>query len=144
VQLGQPAEIYDNPADLFVADFVGKTNLLAGKVSESARDSARVTLANGVQVSARTKAMLFNGQSVSISVRPEAIRLGSAQALLTGTIRNRIFLGSTAEYAIEVPGIGMLLASADHNSTETGLMKPGEPVAIGFAADAPLALPQTQ
>ena len=37
----------------------------------------------------------------------------------------------------------MLLASADHGSTDTALMKPGEPVAIGFATDAPLALPQT-
>ena len=35
---GQPSEIYDEPADLFVADFVGKTNLLSGKVAGHSGD----------------------------------------------------------------------------------------------------------
>ncbi|TJV01813.1 MAG: spermidine/putrescine ABC transporter ATP-binding protein, partial [Mesorhizobium sp.] len=43
---------------------------------------------------------------------------------------------------IEVQGIGSLLTKADHVTGRGNLFKPGEPVAIGFAAGAPLAFPQ--
>ena len=143
VQLGQPAEIYDNPADLFVAGFVGKTNLLNGRVRDYVAGTVRVTLANGTEVAARARTPLATGQAVAVSLRPEAIRLDVEGAVLSGIVRNRIFLGATAEYAIEVPGLGMLLASADHAAHESGLKQPGEPVAIGLAGEAPLALPQS-
>ena len=68
------------------------------------------------------------------------MRLGApGQGTFQGIVRNRIFLGSTAEYAIEVPALGTLLATADHQLSQGNLFKPGEPVAIGFAPGAPLA-----
>ena len=68
----------------------------------------------------------------------------AASGRLKGIVRNRIFLGSTAEYAIEVEGIGTLLAKADHVIGHGNLFKPGEPVAIGFASGTPLAFPETK
>ncbi|RTL94621.1 MAG: ABC transporter ATP-binding protein [Hyphomicrobiales bacterium] len=143
VQLGQPSEIYDEPADLFVADFVGKTNLLSGKVAGLSGDLVDVALADGTVISARKRAPLSRGEAVSVSLRPESLSLSAPEGgSLKGIIRNRIFLGSTAEYAIEVQGIGSLLAKADHVIGQGNLFKPGEPVAIGFAAGAPLAFPR--
>ena len=143
VQLGQPSEIYDEPADLFVADFVGKTNLLSGKVAGLSGDLVDVALADGTVISARKRAPLSRGEAVSVSLRPESLSLSASEGgSLKGIIRNRIFLGSTAEYAIEVQGIGSLLAKADHVIGQGNLFKPGEPVAIGFAAGAPLAFPR--
>ena len=140
VQIGQPSEIYDEPADLFVADFVGKTNLLRGTVVGRSGEHAEVALADGSVVAARTRGMLQKGDAVSVSLRPEAVRLGASDSsALQGIVRNRIFLGSTAEYAIEVPGIGTLLATADHQKSQRNLFKPGEPVAIGFTPGTPLA-----
>lgn len=79
------------------------------------------------------------GESVSVSVRPEALRLAPPQdGGLQGTVSNRIFLGSTIEYAVEVPGVGTLLASANHSGNDS-LFAPGEPATIGFAPGAPLA-----
>ena len=142
VQLGQPSEIYDEPADLFVADFVGKTNLLAGKVVGHSGDLVEVALADGTVISARKRTTLRQGEAVSVSLRPESLSLGAAASgRLKGIVRNRIFLGSTAEYAIEVEGIGTLLAKADHVIGRGNLFKPGEPVAIGFATGTPLAFP---
>ena len=142
VQLGQPSEIYDEPADLFVADFVGKTNLLAGKVVGHSGDLVEVALADGTVISARKRTTLRQGEAVSVSLRPESLSLGAAASgRLKGIVRNRIFLGSTAEYAIEVEGIGTLLAKADHVVGRGNLFKPGEPVAIGFATGTPLAFP---
>ncbi|TPL93546.1 ABC transporter ATP-binding protein [Mesorhizobium sp. B2-3-12] len=145
VQLGQPSEIYDEPADLFVADFVGKTNLLAGKVAGHAGDLVDVALADGTVIAARKRTALQQGETVSVSLRPESLSLGAPDSgPLKGVVRNRIFLGSTAEYAIEVQGIGTLLAKADHVVGQGNLFKPGEPVAIGFATGTPLAFPETK
>ena len=115
VQLGQPSEIYDEPADLFVADFVGKTNLLSGKVAGhlrrrrrgGARGRHRDRGAQRTAVAARRGRF---GQPAARSAPPR--RTGSGA--FKGIVRNRIFLGSTAEYAIEVPGHRTLLAKADH------------------------------
>jgi spermidine/putrescine transport system ATP-binding protein len=142
VQLGQPSEIYDEPADLFVADFVGKTNLLSGKVVGLSGDLVDVSLADGTVIAARKRVPLARGETVSVSLRPESLSLSAPGSVLKGIVRNRIFLGSTAEYAIEVEGIGSLLAKADHIIGQGNLFKPGEPVAIGFAAGAPLAFPE--
>jgi spermidine/putrescine transport system ATP-binding protein len=145
VQLGQPSEIYDEPADLFVADFVGKTNLLSGEVAGLSGDLVDVALADGTVISARKRLPLSRGEAVSVSLRPESLSLSApGGGSLKGIVRNRIFLGSTAEYAIEVQGIGSLLAKADHVIGQGNLFKPGEPVAIGFAAGAPLAFPHAK
>ncbi|MBZ9797100.1 ABC transporter ATP-binding protein [Mesorhizobium sp. ES1-4] len=145
VQLGQPSEIYDEPADLFVADFVGKTNLLAGKVEGHRGELVDVALADGTVIAARKRTALQQGEAVSVSLRPESLSLGGpTSGPLKGVVRNRIFLGSTAEYAIEVQGIGTLLAKADHLIGQGNLFKPGEPVAIGYASGTPLAFPETK
>lgn len=142
VQLGQPSEIYDEPADLFVADFVGKTNLLSGKVAGHSGNLVEVALANGTVIAARKRTSLRQDEAVAVSLRPESLSLGApGSGRFNGIIRNRIFLGSTAEYAIEVGGIGTLLAKADHLIGSKNLFKPGEPVAIGFTAGTPLAFP---
>jgi spermidine/putrescine transport system ATP-binding protein len=144
VQLGQPSEIYDEPADLFVADFVGKTNLLSGKVAGHTGELVDVVLADGTVIAARKRTALQQGETVSLSLRPESLSLGApGSGALKGIVRNRIFLGSAAEYAIEVQGIGTLLAKADHIIGQGNLFKPGEPVAIGYAAGTPLAFPVT-
>ncbi|MBZ9908856.1 ABC transporter ATP-binding protein [Mesorhizobium sp. BR115XR7A] len=145
VQLGQPSEIYDEPADLFVADFVGKTNLLSGTVAGHTGDLVDVALADGTVIAARKRTALRQGETVSVSLRPESLSLGAPESgPLKGIVRNRIFLGSTAEYAIEVQGIGTLLAKADHLIGQGNLFKPGEPVAIGYAMGTPLAFPETK
>jgi spermidine/putrescine transport system ATP-binding protein len=144
VQLGPPSEIYDSPADLFVADFVGKTNLVAGIVEGRDAGGLLVRLADGSVMAARGAGALAVGDAVSISVRPEAVRLNIEGAALRGTVRNRIFLGSTAEYAVEVPGLGTLHATTEHLAQTSHLMKPGEPVALDFVAGAPVAFPASQ
>jgi spermidine/putrescine transport system ATP-binding protein len=142
VQLGSPSEIYDDPADLFVAGFVGKTNLLDGIVEGAQAGRLSVRLADGTRIAARPSRDLAPGEAVAISIRPEAVRLGGT-GVLTGTIVNRIFLGSTAEYAIEIAGLGRLHATTEHVGWSQ-LMKPGEPVALDFVAGAPIAFPASQ
>ena len=129
-QLATPQEVYDRPADLFVADFVGKTNRLSGTLEAG----GTVRLDNGSALPA-THADLAPG-AVTVALRPEAIRLSRGEAgatTLEGTVTHRIFLGSAAEYSVTVDGLGDLLVTAErHSQSQNDLVAPGERVAISF------------
>jgi len=130
-QLGSPQEVYDRPADLFVADFVGKTNRIAGAMEA---DGTTLRLADGSAIASGKQ--LVSGEVIA-ALRPEAIHLtrkaGPSGASFKGTVTHRIFLGSSAEYAVSVPGLGDFLITADRRSmNESDLIKPGEEVFLGF------------
>ncbi|MCF3642560.1 ABC transporter ATP-binding protein [Rhizobium sp. TRM95111] len=129
-QLAPPQEIYDRPADLFVADFVGKTNRLPAVLDAA----GTVRFANGAAI--LTDRIDLPAGAVTVALRPEAIRLSraaAAGAALDGTVTHRIFLGSSAEYSVSVAGLGDLLVSAErHGQSENDLVAPGERVAISF------------
>jgi spermidine/putrescine transport system ATP-binding protein len=128
-QLGTPQEVYDRPADLFVADFVGKTNRLAVTVEG---DVMRLPDGSALPTGNRLEA----GAAI-LAIRPEAIRLtraGSAGGhAFRGTVTHRIFLGSSAEYAVNVTDLGDFLVTADRRTlAESELVEPGESVFLGF------------
>ena len=134
-QLGTPQEVYDHPADLFVADFVGKTNRMDAVLEA---DHATLRLADGSALSVGARAAVASG-AVTVALRPEAIRLGSASALaasgeaaLPGTVTHRIFLGSGVEYAVAVAGLGDFLVTTDRGAGEGGLAVPGDSVKLFF------------
>ena len=54
LQVGTPRDIYDRPAERFVADFIGETNFLDGTVEGAADGKARVTLRSGARIVATT------------------------------------------------------------------------------------------
>ncbi|MEK1898878.1 MAG: TOBE domain-containing protein, partial [Rhizobium sp.] len=129
--LGSPQEVYDRPADLFVADFVGKTNRITAAMEP---DGTTLRLADG---SAIASGKWFASGDVIAALRPEAIHLtreaASSGTSFKGTVTHRIFLGSSAEYAVSVPGLGDFLITADRRSmNESDLVEPGEEVFLGF------------
>jgi spermidine/putrescine transport system ATP-binding protein len=132
VQMGPPQEIYDRPASLFVADFVGKTNRIAATIEPGA---GSVRLANGVGLSKPARANGTVGAAM-VAVRPEAISLvRNGTATLQGTVTHRIFLGSTVEYSVEVEGLGDFLVTADRRN-ESELAEPGERIGLNFDPNA--------
>jgi spermidine/putrescine transport system ATP-binding protein len=147
VQLAAPRELYDRPADAFVADFVGKTNMIAGVLVARTAAHATIRLGSGeaVLVEAEEVPAGLTSDAVTLSVRPEAIeirrRVPGAPGL-AGTVTNRIFLGASAEYAVRVAGVGDLLVTADHRaSAGSDLIEPGEAVSLAFAPGAALVFP---
>ncbi len=93
-QVGSPAEIYRNPANKFVAQFIGKTNLLDREVQ--LRDGASVIdLGDGVlhDVTATIQSGIVG--PVQVSVRPEAVRAASDG--LSAEVIDETFLGSHAQ-----------------------------------------------
>jgi len=75
LQMSSPDEIYNRPGDLFVANFTGASNMLAGRVL--AREGEFGTIeAGGHRLTAWLPAGVQAGDAVRIAVRPENIRLG--------------------------------------------------------------------
>ena len=132
-QLGSPQEVYDRPADLFVADFVGKTNRVDATMEA---DGRTLRLGDGSALAASARQSVSPGQAI-VAIRPEAIRLTRTPAAdvasFQGTVTHRIFLGSSAEYAVTVPGLGDFLVTADRRDMSASeLVEPGETVFLGF------------
>jgi len=91
-QVGTPAEIYQRPATVFVADFIGAMNFMPGEVVE--KDKVRL---GDVVLTCRTNGHLA-GQPVTVAIRPEDLNAqdiaGATENLVELTVSNLEFLGS--------------------------------------------------
>src|SRR6266852_4763914 len=76
LQIGSPDEIYNRPADLFVAHFTGASNMLAGRVVAREGEFGSVE-AGGQRLRAWLPASVRAGDAVKVAVRPENVRLGA-------------------------------------------------------------------
>jgi spermidine/putrescine transport system ATP-binding protein len=144
VQQGSPAELYDQPASAWVADFVGKSNFLAGTVADMGDGLARIETRVGAmhgRVPVAGAPMRI-GDAVALAIRPELIRLaapGPAERLI-GRVLNRIFLGEHTEYLVGVENLGGLLALVPRAAESGTGFAPGDSVALTWPDTAPLAL----
>ena len=103
-QVAPPAELYARPANSFVAEFVGKVNLLEGRVIEATEDGYRIALDGleaTVAVPSPDREPLAPGARVRVVVRPETVHLGR-DGTYRGVVRSAIYLGSQVEYEVAV------------------------------------------
>jgi spermidine/putrescine transport system ATP-binding protein len=114
-QVGPPREIYRRPATLFVANFVGASNRLDGRVREARDGRYAVQLdANGQVVETGGVAGLAAGDPAVLIVRSETLRLGPGAAhevTLGGAVADVSFLGSQVVTKVAVEGAGELTAA---------------------------------
>ncbi|MBS0242493.1 MAG: ABC transporter ATP-binding protein [Proteobacteria bacterium] len=106
LQLAPPHEIYNRPADLFVANFTGATNELAGKVTENHGDYCVVDLGNGAHIAALMLQPLEVGAAARIAIRPENIGLGTQGEHNTFAVRvlDRRYQGTQTVYDVDLHG----------------------------------------
>jgi len=101
-QLGTPAEIYENPNDPFVADFIGSSNFLSGTLL----DKGTVELRSGYRIAVPDNNRITLGGAVRVAVRPEAIKLHDrdtgSSANIPAKIKERTYLGARYMYECEV------------------------------------------
>src|ERR1700754_3478655 len=76
LQMGTPDEIYNRPADLFVANFTGATNELTGTLVERNGEFGTVDVGNGRRLEAALLHALNPGDKVRVALRPENIGIG--------------------------------------------------------------------
>ena len=121
VQVGSPADIYERPAAEFVAEFVGETNLLRGKVTHADPDGSEITLDAGVKL--RTHVVLPVGNRVTVSVRPERIHITSQADQPRGNtfkvqVENSAYSGATKRCVVRLSDTSLVVRT--DNSVHIG------------------------
>jgi iron(III) transport system ATP-binding protein len=108
LQMASADEIYNRPADLFVANFTGASNLLAGRVL-ARNDEFGTVEAGGQRLTALMPANVKTGEAVKIAVRPENVQLGkdgTAQPdnRFTARVAGRRYQGTQTIYELAMLG----------------------------------------
>jgi iron(III) transport system ATP-binding protein len=101
VQVGSPAEIYQHPADAFVADFIGIMNFLPCRVLERSGGRATAEFLGGHQLTVTDCGL--PGDSYTLAARPEDIELGRAGPIPC-RVEGRNYLGSLIDYKVSAGG----------------------------------------
>src|ERR1700674_452454 len=138
-QFASPRELYDAPANRYVADFVGESNFFSGEVVEASDHGAAIRTSAGIvlaaPLSARGASLAGQPRGV-IAVRPEAIALGSGEALdyrFIGRVQNRIYLGDQTAFSIVTSELGDILVRAPNTSRAVaGGLAPGDETMLGW------------
>ena len=95
---GAPKDIYQRPANLFVASFIGQTNLIEAKLRVE-KDETFVIFKNGYQLKINTVSEEHkHDQSVIVSIRPEEFEIVEQDTGLTAVMDNYAFLGLNTNY----------------------------------------------
>ncbi len=145
MQVGTPFEIYSRPANLFVADFIGKVNLIEGRIIETKGKAFVVEYAKGRKVISSAGDALKQGQKILTVIRPESLRLQQTTAshsdFLRGKVVKIVYLGPTVEYELAVEGLKRTIAAVVSNPIEAGFFNIGEEVALDFHPHAAHLIP---
>jgi spermidine/putrescine transport system ATP-binding protein len=110
LQIGKPVEIYERPNCKFVADFIGTSNFLEGKVKSLEGGKADVYVpALNAEVKGLVSGAVAVGEEAVISLRPEKIRLADKAMLnqncFEGRIVSSVYIGSDTHLIVEVNGL---------------------------------------
>ena len=138
-QVGTPEEIYAQPKSRFVASFIGKMNILDGKVSDA--HEGRVSCGDHqVLVPAETTQRMQVGQGVTLLVRPEAISLSEPETVaandanfLVASIDGVTFLGVAKRFSLSMSGQRFIV---DVPAMQDKSFRRGDRVALSFQPDA--------
>jgi len=104
-QLGEARDIYERPRNMFVADFIGETNLLAVSVDKIAEGRAICHLGGGHELTCDAVEGIGVGSKVHLSVRPERLFLSAEPTeaeSLRGTVKENVFVGTDISTLIDL------------------------------------------
>jgi spermidine/putrescine transport system ATP-binding protein len=143
-QVGPPREVYTEPANAYVADFLGVANLLDVEALGPApgEQGHRVRL-EGTELRAATGTVTASG-AAKIVIRPERARIveygATGENHMPGMIDRLVYLGPTTQVVVRLPhgdSVQVLVANTDEQLPH----EPGTPVTLVLPADALRVLP---
>lgn len=133
-QIGGPIDIYDHPAERFVADFIGDTNFLHAELTELSGGAGTVKLASGRSIDARAAEGATKG-AVTLAVRPEHAALApEAESLLPGVLKNIVYLGTDTHFHVDLDDGDAFVVRAQNRPGRKRGVSVGERVGVDFPA----------
>lgn len=138
MQVGTPRDIYDKPANRFVAGFVGETNLLRGKGVDFNENGALIELDGVGKLLIPTETGFARDTPVDVIVRPEHVRirpLDKADSLgLSAVVTAISFCGAETQYSVELKcGSASLIARQYNAAADGATIEIGDEVSVDFA-----------
>lgn len=112
LQVGTPVELYETPADYFVADFIGENNFLTGTVTKLLDEVHALIECSLGEIIVELDKKVVVGNKVRVSIRPEKIEVlknkptlpNEWHNLIKGKVYDVIYSGFQSKYFLEVPG----------------------------------------
>jgi len=130
-QMGTPQQVYYNPANEFVADFIGEANFLKVKVDSVEADKVNVNL-NGIRFGCRKpEVAIAAGEERTFMLRPEGIRLADSGILPCKVVLS-CFMGSYQNYHVMVGDT--LVRIADNHPVGRKVYNVGDEAFLDFSA----------
>ena len=124
-QIGTPQDVYNEPKNAFVADFIGESNILDGKMLEDFKCSF-----SGAQFQCLDKAFGI-GESVDVVVRPEDVDIVPVEkGMLSGTVTSVTFKGVHFEIIVDIGGFKWMIQTTDYEPVGKKIGLEIEPDAI--------------
>ena len=107
IQVGAPREVYCAPANSFVANFIGETNFIEGRIRALSNGAAEIETAVGILRTTTIYHDFVNGENVTCSIRPESIHMddempANAPNPLSAKVLDATYLGRIEEYQLAI------------------------------------------
>ncbi|MED3653570.1 ABC transporter ATP-binding protein [Heyndrickxia sporothermodurans] len=142
IQIGTPTELYSQPASPFIADFVGTSNILPGKVISSKANESVVQI-NGKQIKSTYQT---DKEEVNVIIRPENITILSEGTpssesdvnIFEGKINQSTYLGSAVRYEVLVNESTLIVDTTYFSGRE--ILKEGTKVQLAVSSERVLLI----
>lgn len=139
-QLGESREIYEHPRNVFVADFIGDTNLLQVTVDAVSKGRAQCHLGGGHKLICDAVDGIGVGAQVHMSLRPERLYLSADPVeadSLKGRVRETIFIGTDTATVVDLSdGVQFTVRSSNSTRGNARVFDPGTDVAVNMEQGA--------
>jgi spermidine/putrescine transport system ATP-binding protein len=142
LQVGNSSDIYDTPNNRFVADFIGETNFINGRIKGWQNRVAEVGVGEGLVLRADCTQTLAAGTEVSIAVRPEKMHVNAPdrsglENVFKGRVSNVVYIGTDTHYSVDITG-SQSVRVREQNDMPGSLpvAKVGDEVTVSFAIAA--------
>jgi len=140
VQVGNPAQIYEDPRTAFVAGFIGEANIFDGRTGGRADGQRIVHRHDGATFRLPDQAALQEGTSIRIAVRPEWLDLfprgavPPAENAIDGVVREVVFRGETIHVLVDIAGEQSVTVALRNEGQLTRPVpwRTGDAVAVGW------------
>ena len=135
LQVGSPRDIYDHPAERFVANFIGETNFLGGTVTSQSIGKADVRLSCGGATIAATLPEGFSPKGeVTVVVRPEHARVAGngVKATLSGTVENVVYFGTDTHIHMRLDDDSVFIVRQQNSRAEPVSVSQGDQAGVVF------------
>ena len=139
-QVGPPWEVYRQPANEFVANFIGRANFVDGEVAGVEGDRLVVKALGGLLDIPQPADERHVGEPVRLVVRPEAIKIDEPEGGFPAVVKRSSYLGELIEYDLEIGG--QVLIATESDVVRAEVYPQGKKITIGFHKNAVYCLPK--